>query len=210
MEAQATDRVNLIGICGFAQSGKDTAAAALTEIGWTRIAFADPLREGALGCDPIVGYEVVKTERRFSAPWGRTKAVPLRLSDLVRAQGWDKAKQNPEVRRFLQRYGTEGGRHVHGPDCWTKIAEDRLACVLASGGRAVITDVRFDNEAEMIRDRGGLVVRISRPNNKQVNRHVSENLNFKVDHCIYNTTTKGRLREQLLELAGVKTCSIGR
>ena len=42
----------LVGITGYAGSGKDTAALALLNNGFERRAFADPLRAGLLGIDP--------------------------------------------------------------------------------------------------------------------------------------------------------------
>ena len=36
--------LKIIGICGYARSGKDEAAKALIETGWTRLAFADELK----------------------------------------------------------------------------------------------------------------------------------------------------------------------
>lgn len=37
----------LIALCGYAYSGKDTAALGLVERGWTRVAFADALKQVA-------------------------------------------------------------------------------------------------------------------------------------------------------------------
>ncbi len=35
----------LVGLTGYAGSGKDAAAAGLTAIGWKRVSFAEPLRK---------------------------------------------------------------------------------------------------------------------------------------------------------------------
>ena len=42
------------------------------------------------------------------------------------------------------------------------------------GTKYVITDVRFPNEAAYIRQRGGLLVRVTRPGTGPVNGHESE------------------------------------
>lgn len=42
-----------VGLCGYAGSGKDTAALGLVRAGWTRVAFADPLKDVAL----ILGWD---------------------------------------------------------------------------------------------------------------------------------------------------------
>ena len=45
----------LVGFIGYARSGKDTAAQALTSRGWTRVAFADQLKAD---CGKIIGMPV--------------------------------------------------------------------------------------------------------------------------------------------------------
>lgn len=42
----------LVGFIGYARSGKDTAASALTDNGWERVAFADQLKAD---CEKIIG-----------------------------------------------------------------------------------------------------------------------------------------------------------
>ena len=45
----------IVGITGYAQHGKDTAAQVLvTEFGFVRVGFADALKELALAVNPIV------------------------------------------------------------------------------------------------------------------------------------------------------------
>jgi len=50
----------IIGLSGYAQSGKDTVANYLSEYGFTRLAFADPIRKLLYQMNPIVkeGYRV--------------------------------------------------------------------------------------------------------------------------------------------------------
>ncbi|WJN63390.1 deoxynucleoside monophosphate kinase [Streptomyces phage phiScoe55] len=137
----------LIGLSGYAGSGKDEAAAALVVGGWRRDAFADRLRTFLLALDPWVDtYPDVGV---------------VRLAKLVDAYGWDRAKrQFPEIRRLLQRAGTEAGRKVLGANIWV----DSLMKDFDRENEAlVVTDVRFPNEADAIRKAGGVVVRINRP-----------------------------------------------
>lgn len=144
----------LIGLAGYAQSGKDTFANLLVERhGFVRVAFADALRECLYTLDPMVTVE------------------GLRLQDLVDDFGWDKVKVDvPEVRELLQRFGTEVGRKLIDDDLWVTLAMRRTL----SHSRVVITDVRFPNEAEAIVDAGGIVVRVTRPGTGPVNGHHSE------------------------------------
>ncbi len=47
--------MKIIGFSGYAQSGKDTAAEILGEIGYERIAFADILRKFLYAVNPKIG-----------------------------------------------------------------------------------------------------------------------------------------------------------
>ena len=43
----------IVGLNGVAGSGKDTAALALMAMGYERRSFADPMRTGLLGINPL-------------------------------------------------------------------------------------------------------------------------------------------------------------
>jgi hypothetical protein len=63
----------------------------------------------------------------------------------------------------------------------------------------VIDDIRFDNEALLVRDMGGIVVEITRPNTSQM-AHASEagiarNL---IDHTFDNTEDADTLKQRVL------------
>ena len=181
----------LIGLIGRARSGKDTAAAALIEErGATRLAFADPLREIALAVNPMIGTPAL--------PGDLAPLRGVRLSTAIEALGWERAKDMiPEVRRFLQRLGTEGGRAVLGENVWVDAAFAKVADV---DGPVVFTDVRFPNEADAIREAGGLLVRVIRPGTAPVAAHTSETAldGYDVDEEIWNTGTVTALRERII------------
>lgn len=142
----------LIGLSGYAQSGKDTAAGFLAELGFVRVAFADVLRSAVYALNPLM-------------PDGR------RLQDIVDEMGWDSAKTNfTEVRTLLQKMGTEVGRDLLGENIWVETALKDLS----PDGKYVVTDCRFPNEANAIRERGGKVFRIHRTGVKAANAHPSE------------------------------------
>lgn len=174
----------LVGLTGYATAGKDAAAAGLVAAGWTRQAFADPVRSMALAIDPWV------TCPTFSYS-------PVRLSLLVDKRGWWYAKQEPEVRRLLQAIGTDGVRAHLGADAWVRafdLARDRRADTVAP-------DVRFPNEADHIRRHGGLVIRIDRPGVGPVNGHVSEDVDtIAVDATVVNDGTIDQLQWRVAEL----------
>lgn len=150
----------IIGVMGRKQAGKDSAAAPLVRLGYTHLNFADRVRDTALAIDPLVVWEAFSPE-------------PVRLSLLVAKRGWHAAKQAPEVRRLLQRIGTEGGRDIHGEHVWVDLWKLRVEA-LPRPARVISTDVRFPNEADAIRSLGGIIVRIDRPGLPDDDCHASE------------------------------------
>lgn len=208
--AEPKPAARLIGLCGYAGSGKDAAAAFLTGLPdghpdgpWERVAFADAVRAGLLALDPSVAVRQVEVDNDNDGE-PSIDFVPVRLSEYIEiCGGWDEAKKSAEVRRLLQRYGTEAGREIHGADCWVSIVENKSIYV---GCRVVITDVRFQNELDMIRRRGGIIVRISRPGIGPKNDHVSERLvgEITADADIVNDGGLDELRAKVWEVAGVR------
>lgn len=153
----------ILGINGFAGAGKDTLADLLVEhFSFVKIAFADPMREIAAAIDPIIAY--VETD-------DPNEDEILRYTDVVEMFGYDKAKVlYPEVRQFLQRLGTEAGRTILGKNFWIDLAMKRAE----PHRRVVFSDMRFHNEAQAIKDRGGRTICITRPGVTAPNDHASE------------------------------------
>lgn len=158
----------IIGLTGYAQSGKDTLAKILVDdYGYTRVAFADKIREFLYEVNPMVGC----------SPSGY-------LQDLVNLVGWDAAKQEPQVRRLLQDLGV-GARKVFGEQFW--ITQALIGYYPKD--KVVVTDVRFMNEAERIKAYPGAQVwRIKRNGVEAVNAHISETEldGYKVDQIFSN------------------------
>jgi hypothetical protein len=174
-ELGITPNYNIIGLTGYAQSGKDTFASILVEkYGYSRIAFADKIRDFLYGINPMVGC----------SPTGY-------LQDLVNLVGWDKAKQEPQVRRLLQDLGISA-RDLISEDIWVTAALSSVS----KDQRVVITDVRFENEAAMIKSMGGQLWRIKRSGVGPVNDHVSESEmdGYKVDQIFVNNGTLEELQ----------------
>lgn len=159
---------NVIGLTGYAQSGKDTLASILVEkYGYSRVAFADKIRDFLYGINPMVAC----------SPTGY-------LRDLVNLVGWDKAKQEPQVRRLLQDLGISA-RELIDENIWVTTALKHIG----KDERVVVTDVRFENEAMMIKLMGGQLWRVRRPGVEAVNSHVSETQldGYKVDQIFVNS-----------------------
>lgn len=160
----------IIGIAGKARSGKDTIANYLWhQYGYTRAAFADPLK---LAASHIFG--------------------------LSREQTWDDKLKEVTIpywgmspRRMFQLLGTEASKPVFGDDVWVK----RMQLTLSGlrGDDFVIPDVRFEPEAEMIRKEGGIILHLHRDDAQAVEAHPSEN-GIKVDDKDYNIDNNGTLQ----------------
>ena len=173
-EVGVTRGYNIIGLTGYAQSGKDTLASILVEkYGYSRIAFADKIRDFLYGINPMVAC----------SPTGY-------LQDLVNLVGWDKAKQEPQVRRLLQDLGISA-RDLIDENIWVTAALGNVD----SDQRVVVTDVRFENEARMIKIMGGQLWRVKRIGVGPVNDHVSESEldGYKMDQIFLNNGTLGDL-----------------
>ena len=171
----------IIGLSGYAQSGKDSTAELLClKYGYKRLAFADPMRQALLTINPQLDSIT-------------------RVSDLVEDYGWDLTKRNPEVRRLLQVLGTDFARKMLGDDVWINIALSGIK----SEDKIVISDVRFPNEAEAIKKLGGTVWRINRHNHTAVNGHTSERAmdNYMFNYVIYNDGTLAELSDEVFALA---------
>jgi hypothetical protein len=159
----------IIGLVGYAQSGKDSVAKVLVErYGYTRLAFADNIRGMLHDMNPLVKDQ-------------------LRVKDVIAEYGWEQSKQLfPEVRDLLQRLGVSARTHL-----------DELIWVAAvmgqiqDGKNYVITDVRFENEATVVKSLGGDLWRVKRPGIEAVNSHVSESQldGYKVDKILSNGGT---------------------
>jgi hypothetical protein len=170
----------IIGLSGYARSGKDTVAELLClNYGFKRVSFADPMREAILTLNPKIDSIT-------------------HVSHHVEDYGWEIAKQNPEIRRLLQVFGTDVGRRMFGENVWIDMAFKHIE----PDERIVFADVRFPNEAEAIKLRGGNVIRINRHNHSAVNTHKSETAmdNYMFSHVLYNDGTIDDLAENLFML----------
>lgn len=155
----------IVGLVGKKSSGKDTVGWILVEEhGFVRHSFADPLKESAAALfDVPVGT------------WDASKNDTTALVTLTYAAGDIGVAMT--VREFLQRYGTEAHRDVFGPTFWTDVAEERIVAEQnkpGGGSPIVFTDCRFPEEAALVREYGGIIVRVVRPSAEVGDTHASE------------------------------------
>lgn len=128
------------------------------------------------------------------------------FADALKAEaidlGWDGTKSE-SGRRFLQQLGER--RRKESPTYWIRKALDAID---TCGPRVVITDVRYKNELQMIRDRGGVLWRVVRNGVGPANDHISErDLDDVIpDAYLLNISTLDNLRSlvsQQLERMGL-------
>ena len=173
----------LIGITGRARSGKDTAARLLKERhGYAPAAFAEPLKKmAAILCD--------EPEALFHDDSAKESMAPL---------------HGKPRRQILQLLGTECVKPFFGDGVWVRHMFRRINSGQL-GTKVVITDVRFDHEADAILEAGGFILRLHRLGGLtgEAAAHVSEAGidSNKVDFTVFNNGSIGELADELDKIA---------
>ncbi len=166
----------LIGLTGAAGCGKDTLASHLLHEhpDYFIYHFADPIKNMV---NELLGVDMRQWENR---EW-KEAVVP-----------W--LGKSPRV--LAQTIGTEWGRDIIHRDIWLLAAAQAYTCRdTLLGGGMIVPDVRFDNEADWIHSRGGVVVKVDRPGVASVAAHASENglRADKIDATVVNDESVGVL-----------------
>lgn len=183
---------NLIGVSGRIGSGKDTLAQLIqeTEPSYEVKKFAGKLKQIAgilAGVDPA-RFEDQEFKKQIS-PFGMT------------------------YRELLQKVGTEAMRDQIHTDVWVRALfaefvkeatkwDSDGSTTLEAYPNWIITDVRFPNEADAIRERGGIMIRIFRNlggPQTQTDLHPSETAldDYDFDITINNNGSLEDLKEQV-------------
>lgn len=199
----------IVALTGPANCGKDTAADLLaTHCGFTKLAFADPLRSEvseAFGIEPLYLTRRETKEHPMSA-LALNKCRSSAFVDRMVATGVvpleDVAKPR-SPRQIMQWWGTNY-RRVDMAQYWASQTRDRINFMLRQhlSTRFVITDCRFPNEAAMVqKDFHGVLWQITRPGVSVADgAHVSETTGaeFEPDAVIDNDGDVLQLREKVL------------
>lgn len=158
----------IIGFAGEKQSGKNTGADFISakyekKLRIVELSFAKKLKESAAAC-----FGIRKDDAIDWSDWLKEHGT-IEIADWYAPDGSIKVSG----REFLQNYGTEAHRKIFGDDFWVNQ-------VLPENFREIkpqitlITDCRFPNEAERIKDLGGKIIEICRPNQNSKDNHASE------------------------------------
>lgn len=179
----------LIALTGFKRSGKDTAGDFLIQKhNYIKYSFAGALKNA---CSEIFMFDYEQTEgskkEDFDVRW------------------------NINPRKVFQRFGTEIFRDsleqffpemkhlknnfwIYRFKIWYQEQVKKNPNI-----RIVVTDVRFQNEADIIKELGGIIIKVSRKNLKNTDNHSSEAniIKIKADFIIQNNSTIKNYYENL-------------
>ncbi|ARF09646.1 deoxynucleoside monophosphate kinase [Indivirus ILV1] len=162
----------LIGVLGHKFSGKDTTANYLIKkYNFKRIAFADPLKEACrilfnFDDDQLYGDKKEIIDQR----WGIMPRTAFQYlgTDIFRN------KINEIIPNIESSF-------------WVKLCMDNYEKNKKLDYNVVISDVRFQNEINAIREKNGIIIKIIRPNLQVNDNHASENISeLNGDYEIYN------------------------
>lgn len=196
----------IIGICGLIGSGKGTVGDILVEQGYTKVSFADKLKDGVA---TIFGWNraMLEGDTDESRSWREQTD-----------EFWSKETGRTITPRIvLQEFGTDCMRDGYYDGVWVSLLKQQI---LDNPGNYVIPDVRFRNEQDMIRDLGGEIWRVQRGDvpewygcamldnttggnlMESYDIHSSEykwiDLNNKFNTTIYNNGTLDQLKQSVL------------
>lgn len=139
----------IIGFSGIAGSGKDSCCNIIMKNyeNWVKTSFAKSMKD-AVAAMYGLPRNMLEGDTKESREW---REQPCEF--------WSK-KLNIEgltPRKILQNFGTQLVRTYVNENFWVDRLEFELETLIKEGKNVLITDVRFPNEAEMIRSKGGQI-----------------------------------------------------
>ena len=141
----------IIGLVGLKGCGKDTAATYfITHYdNWIKGSFADSLKDT---CACVFGWdrELLEGSTQDSRAWRET-------TDTWWSEKLNKPGFTPRI--ALQLVGTELWRNQFYDGIWLLSFEKKLLTIKEN---VIITDCRFPNEIDLIKQLGGIIVRVKR------------------------------------------------
>jgi len=193
--------MKIIGVTGKAGCGKDTVATYLCQNkGFVQITFGGAVKDIV---HIITGWSRDMIE-------GQTPESRLARETVIHEQ------LGMTCRQLLQFVGTDLFRQQLNQNIWINIVRDKTNDIIKNNKNVkgiVISDVRFDNEAQFIKSIGGIIVKIVRPQvvknttlvmNENMNdekNHISEKgIEIDVDHIINNNSSIDYLYTQIVTI----------
>lgn len=192
--------MSVVGLAGRIGSGKSTVAAHLVQQhGFTEYTAAQPLKEACCAVFGLTMAQVYDADLKATVHprWGVT---PRRI---LQAVGTDLFRD--QIRRVMPDLQLPAGRGI-----WAEVLRNRLLDARARGERVVVSDVRFDDEIDMIRELGGVVLYIDRrqSHDNAASTHASEQLDLdKTDDVIVNDGTLQELFAKVTQALAARNVS---
>ncbi len=178
----------LIGLLGKKGSGKDTVADHLVHSnGYTKMAFAEPLKDA---CKTLFNFSEEQLygdlKEVIDDNWGVSPRTVLQFvgTDLIRKQ---MGSIMPQIGEKFWVHGLKV-RYMNG------LSKD-------PNFKCIVSDVRFQDEADMVMELGGIVVKLER-DAVAADEHISEKGIDTVRHnvLIKNNGTIKKLHDQIDQL----------
>lgn len=207
----------VLGLAGPSRAGKNTVAEIIRELrpDWVVVvdAFADRLKlsMARMFFPEITMPDAVAWMDDFKVN-GYIQALEMVSEDHSEVDGGaveifaEPVGDRVSGRVLLQRYGTEAHRDVFGQDFWVDQVLPNPCAGFAGRDDAfdllVVTDVRFPNEVERIKDCDGVIWRVERDLTEPVTGHVSEQ-EVEVDLVIRNHGDLDDLRDYVRQALAV-------
>ena len=176
----------IIGINGYAGSGKDTVG---TIIQYLQTIPSNVSLEDVLDfplthqwwLEEASGWEIKKWAGKLKTMASLFTGIPVeKFEDQDFKKTMLGSEWNMSVRDFLQKLGTDAIRNGLHTNAWVNALMADYKKIDYNDDEQpefpnwIITDTRFPNEAQAIKDAGGLVIRVDRPGVKPINNHPSE------------------------------------
>ena len=140
----------IVGVCGFIGSGKDTVADYLVNIHqFRRESFANTLKDAV---SAVFGWDRTLLEGRTKEAREWREEVDLWWAERL-------AMPTLTPRWVLQYWGTEVGRRSFHDNIWIASLENKLR---NSKDSIVVSDCRFPNEIDSIKNLGGKIIWVQR------------------------------------------------
>ena len=195
----------IIGVSGYSGSGKDlvgTMIQFLASRNTTKVSLEDILDfpiNHEYWLEEQSGWEIKKWAGKLKTIASMLTGIPV---EKFEDQQFKKTDLGPEwdmtVRDFLQKLGTDAVRDGLHSNAWV----NALMSDYTNESKWVITDTRFPNEAEAIRKKDGIMIRVERSGVKPINNHPSETGldDYTFDHVIKNN---GSIEDLLLKVKSI-------
>lgn len=198
--------MSVYGISGKIGSGKDTVAQMIQDLErgkWEVKKFAGRLKQivHLLTGIPVEDLEKQEVKDSYLGPewnyWQNTltsEFLPNKVYSGSRPDTFYERKQM-SVRELLQKLGTNAMRDV----IHQNIHVNALFSDYYRSSNWIISDMRFENELEAVRAKGGATIRVVRPDKVSMDQHPSETAldNAEFDYVIINDGTLEELLEKV-------------